>query len=171
MRSSAALLISGETSQHCPCCGFPTPARQPAWSQVFPGISQPAPSKSLTKETPFSEAHLPALAGDGVFAIAPVVLQHLHGAAQPPSQANPSDKQGKFKETPWLGPQQHQRCSFTLQKAGHGISRVLPSPKAAFVFPCFLLTWSNASSVKQVSLAHEGCTGKCFKGEQRKSRS
>jgi len=101
----------------------------------------------------------------GFFPIAPVVLQPLHGAAQPPSHTNPSDKQVQFKETPWLGPQKHQHRSVTLQKVEHGISGVLPSPKAAFLFPAFLLAWSNASSAKRVSLAHRECTGKCFKGD------
>lgn len=88
-------------------------------------------------------------------------------STQRPRHANPSDKQWKFKETPWLESQQHQLCIFTLQKAGHRIGRVFPSPKAEFLFPYILWTWSNASGVKRVSLAQGGCTGKCFTGEQR----
>lgn len=65
--SSAALLMSGETSQHCLCCGSPLASRQPAWNWVFPGISQPAISRSLAKEPLWSEAHLPVLAGNRVF--------------------------------------------------------------------------------------------------------
>lgn len=104
----------------------------------FLGFSQPAPSQSLTKETPSSEAHLPAPAGDRVFPYCVGGSSTPPWSTQPPSQANPSDKQGKFKETPWLGSQQHQRCTSTLQKAGHRIGRVFPSPKAQFLFPYIL---------------------------------
>lgn len=57
----------GKNLPALPVLRLPPHLRQTAWSQAFPGISQPAPSKSLTKGTPFSEAHLLPLFGDGTY--------------------------------------------------------------------------------------------------------
>lgn len=167
-RISAASLMSGKPFQHCLCRDFPSASPGLGISWDFPASNK----LNFNKGTSLKQGSSACSHWKSGFSLLQQQLSNTStGQHSLPARQIQVISRGNSRKHLGFVPTSINTTLSPCRRQETGSAGFYRPQRLRFHFLIFLLTWSEASSVKQACWAQGGCTGKCCKGEQCEIRS